>query len=196
MSDKTLYIIAGCNGAGKTTASFTILPEILGCKEFVNADEIARGLSPFRPDGVAFEAGRIMLQRVRELLRSGQSFALETTLATKSYRGIVQEAQQLGYWVVLMFFWLESTILAKQRVQIRVAEGGHNIEESIIKRRYYRGVNNLFNIYLDIVDKSYIFDNSAGSPQLIVEKSKGSQLVIHNSDTFNDIKRTQHETQS
>ena len=89
---KRLFIIAGCNGAGKTTASFTILPEILNCKEFVNADEIARGLSPFQPEKVAFEAGRIMLRRIDELLERGETFAFETTLATKSYRTTVEEA--------------------------------------------------------------------------------------------------------
>ncbi|MGE6220764.1 hypothetical protein ACQKCH_13130 [Nubsella zeaxanthinifaciens] len=87
MADKNLYIIAGCNGAGKTTASFTILPEIILCKEFVNADEIAKGLSPFQPENVAFEAGRIMLNRINDLLKNGESFAFETTLATRSYKG-------------------------------------------------------------------------------------------------------------
>ena len=96
MSNKNLYIIEGCNGAGKTTVSFTILPEILNCKEFVNADEIARGLSPFQPDKVAFEAGRIMLKRVDELLKLGETFAFETTLATKSYRLRIAEAQKKG----------------------------------------------------------------------------------------------------
>ena len=83
---KNLYVIAGCNGAGKTTASFTILPEILDCKEFVNADEIARGISPFQPESVSFEAGRIMLKRIDDLLKENIIFAFETTLATKSYK--------------------------------------------------------------------------------------------------------------
>jgi predicted ABC-type ATPase len=104
MPDKNLYIIAGCNGAGKTTASFTILPEMLDCREFVNADEIARGLSPFQPDTVAFEAGRIMLHRVDELLGRGVSFDLETTLATKIYQQKIRVARQQGYTVVLLFF--------------------------------------------------------------------------------------------
>lgn len=89
-----LIIIAGFNGAGKTTASFTILPEILGCKEFVNADEIAKGLSPFQPETVAFEAGRIMLNRLDELIEDGNDFAFETTLATKSYTGRIKKAKE------------------------------------------------------------------------------------------------------
>jgi predicted ABC-type ATPase len=104
MPDKNLYIIAGCNGAGKTTASFTILPEMLDCREFVNADEIARGLSPFQPEKVAVEAGRIMLNRLTDLLAKGETFALETTLATKVYQQRIKAAQQQGYTTTLLFF--------------------------------------------------------------------------------------------
>ena len=113
MKEKNLYIIAGCNGAGKTTASFTILPEILDCKEFVNADEIARGLSPFQPEKVSFEAGRIMLKRIDELFSENENFAFETTLATKSYKEKILKAQENGYFVTLLFFWLKNTELAK-----------------------------------------------------------------------------------
>ena len=108
MKDRNIYIIAGCNGAGKTTASFTILPEIINCKEFVNADEIAKGLSPFQPEKVAIEAGRIMLSRINELLSKNRSFAFETTLSTKSYKNKLIEAQGKGYTVILIFFWLQS----------------------------------------------------------------------------------------
>ncbi len=104
MSEKNLYIIAGCNGAGKTTASFTILPDILDCKEFVNADEIARGLSPFQPETVSFEAGRIMLHRIEELIESGQNFAFETTLSTRSYKEKVENARMKGYNVTIYIF--------------------------------------------------------------------------------------------
>ena len=106
---KNLYIISGCNGAGKTTASFTILPEILDCKEFVNADEIAKGLSPFQPEKVSFEAGRIMLNRINELLETNENFAFETTLATKSYKSKIEVAKIKNYNVVLTFFWLQSS---------------------------------------------------------------------------------------
>lgn len=126
MIEKNLYIIAGCNGAGKTTASFSILPEMLDCKEFVNADEIAKGLSPFQPEKVAFEAGRIMLQRIDQLLNNNETFAFETTLSTRSYKNKITEAKQSGYTVILLFFWLQNIELAKERVKIRVAEGGHN----------------------------------------------------------------------
>ena len=105
---KNLYIISGCNGAGKTTASYTVLPDILHCKEFVNADEIARGLSPFNPNSVAIEAGRLMLKRIEYLLERNESFSVETTLATKSYINLVRRAQKKGYKVSVLFFWLNS----------------------------------------------------------------------------------------
>lgn len=135
MRSKKLYIIAGCNGAGKTTASFTILPEILDCKEFVNADEIAKRLSPFQPEKVSFEAGRIMLARINELLSVNENFAFETTLATRSYKNKIIKAKEKGYRVTLLFFWLQNIELAKERVKTRVSEGGHNIEPDIIARR-------------------------------------------------------------
>ena len=102
--NESLYIISGCNGAGKTTASYTVLPEILNCKEYVNADEIARGLSPFNPESMAIEAGRLMLQRIEDLLAKDETFAIETTLATKSYINLVRRAQSKGYTVRLLFF--------------------------------------------------------------------------------------------
>src|SRR5690554_4750351 len=188
MDDKKLYIIAGCNGAGKTTASFTILPEILDCKEFVNADEIAKGLSPFQPEKVAFEAGRIMLNRINELLSENQNFAFETTLSTKSYKSKIIEAKEKGYRVILLFFWLQNAKLAKERVKTRVSEGGHNIEPEIIERRYVRGIKNLFDIYLPIVDGAFIFDNSEVKHDLLADKQFSTELNIVNVEKFNLLK--------
>lgn len=158
MEERNLYVIAGCNGAGKTTASFTILPEILDCKEFVNADEIAKGLSPFQPEKVSFEAGRIMLHRINELLQQNENFAFETTLSTRSYKNKVLEAKSKNYNVTLLFFWLKNTELAKERVKTRVKEGGHNIPADVIERRYIKGIKNLFEIYIPIIDQVLIFD--------------------------------------
>lgn len=157
---KTLYIISGCNGAGKTTASFTVLPEILQCKEFVNADEIAKGLSPFNPESVAIEAGRLMLQRIEDLLSRNETFSIETTLATKSYVNLVRRARDKGYRVCLIFFWLKTPELAVQRVAERVSKGGHNIPLDVIKRRYVAGIKNLFNSFMREVDLWMIYDNS------------------------------------
>ena len=183
-----LYIIAGCNGAGKTTASFTILPEVLDCKEFINADEIAKGLSPFQPESVAVQAGRIMLARMDELLQKGETFAFETTLATKSYKQKIEWAQANGYEVTLLFFWLDSPNMAKKRVAQRVAEGGHSIPSETIERRYYNGIANLFAIYIDMVDICYIFDNSEGRKELIAQKERHKDIVIYNNDKFNLMK--------
>lgn len=180
MENKNLYIISGCNGAGKTTASYSILPSILDCKEFVNADEIAKGLSPFQPEKVNFEAGRIMLRRIEELLQKNVDFAFETTLATKSFAQTVLKAQSQGYTVTLLFFWLNSINLAKQRVALRVSEGGHNIPEEVIERRYKRGIKNLFEIYLPICDNVMILDNSDKLPLLILDKTKTTEIEITN----------------
>lgn len=155
-----LYIIAGCNGAGKTTASMTILPEILDCWEFVNADEIAIGLSPLNPEDVTMEAGKLMLERIRSLLARNKTFAIETTLATRSYKNLVIRAKERGYEVVLVFFWLRSPMQAEQRVALRVASGGHNIPKEVIHRRYWRGIQNLFEIFIPIVDSWSLYNNS------------------------------------
>ena len=193
---KQLYIIAGCNGAGKTTASFTILPEVLDCKEFINADEIAKGLSPFQPESVAMQAGRIMLARMDELLQKGETFAFETTLATKSYKQKIEWAQANGYKVTLLFFWLDSPNIAKKRVAQRVAEGGHNIPLETIERRYYNGIANLFTIYIDMVDICYIFDNSEGERTPIAKKYKGEKEIIYNTDLYNQMKNSYEKERS
>lgn len=171
----------------KTTASFTILPEILNCKEFVNADIIAKGLFPFQPEKAAFESGRIMLKRINDLINNRENFAFETTLATKSYKSKVIQAQQKNYKVTLLFFWLQNVELAIERVKTRVQEGGHNIETSIIKRRYIRGIKNLFEIYIPIVNEVYIFDNSFESQELIAHKSFGKSLEISDIDKFSKL---------
>jgi len=185
---KDLYIIAGCNGVGKTTASFTILPDILNCKEFVNADEIAKGLSPFQPEKVSIEAGRIMLERINDLLNSQENFAFETTLATKSYRSKIFLARTKGYNVTLLFFWLRNVDLAIERVRTRVIEGGHHIETDVIRRRYKNGIKNLFEIYLPIADEIMIFDNSEGKHDLIAEKTIESEIEVLNKVKFNQLK--------
>ena len=172
-----LYIIAGPNGAGKTTASYTILPEIFYCSEFVNADEIARGISPFNPERVSIKAGRIMLQRIRELLDNEESFAFETTLSTKSYTELIKKAQEKEYEVILLFLALNSHELAIKRVKIRVEEGGHNIPEEVIKRRFDKGLQNLFKLYLPIVDKWIIVDNSGEKFEFIGEGSYDKTIV-------------------
>ncbi len=181
MSGPNLYIIAGCNGAGKTTASFNVLPQILNCKEFVNADEIAKGLSPFCPESVAIQAGKLMLDRIETLMSHRQSFAIETTLATRSYKNLVLKAKEKGYNVSLLFFWLVSPEVACERVAKRVSEGGHNIPTETINRRYKLGLENLFNIFIPIVDEWALYDNNL-STNLIADN-----VGIVNEQLYNKI---------
>lgn len=188
--DKMLYIIGGCNGAGKTTASYTVLPDILECREFVNADEIARGLSPFNPEGVAIEAGRLMLKRIEELLASEVSFSIETTLATRSYINLVRRARSRGYRITLLFFWLSSPELAIKRVAERVRMGGHNIPEDIIRRRYTSGICNLLEIFSNEVDFWSIYDNSENPRKIIATGGRNKITNIIQPTTYNQLQQT------
>lgn len=182
-----LYIISGCNGAGKTTASYTVLPEILDCREFVNADEIARGLSPFNPESVSIEAGRLMLQRIEYLLNRNISFSIETTLATKSYVNLVRRAQAKGYRVGIIFFWLHTPELAVQRVAERVCHGGHNIPEEIIRRRYVAGISNLFRLFIPEADYCIIYDNTKQPRQKVASYQKRALPVIANEELYKKL---------
>jgi predicted ABC-type ATPase len=184
----SLYIIAGCNGAGKTTASYTILPEILNCVEFVNADSIAAGLSPFNVDSVAFEAGRIMLHRVYALMAEKVDFALETTLSTRSYVSLINHAHKSGYKITLLYFWLNSPKIAIERVAKRVSKGGHHIPKDVIERRYFRGLKNLINLYIPICDNWIVIDNMDISTDIIARGKKEIDITIENSDIWELIK--------
>ncbi len=188
-----LYIIAGCNGAGKTTASFTIFPEILNCNQFVNADNIAYGLSPFNTESVAIEAGKIMLQRIEELLLSGEDFAIETTLTTRSYVTMIHKARASGYKVSLIYIWLNSPQLAIQRVAERVRNGGHNIPTDVIERRYFRGIKNLFELFMPICDVWLVADNSDNQLTQIAINS-GFENLIENEELWQTINKLAYES--
>ncbi|MCL7753082.1 zeta toxin family protein [Polaribacter sp. Z022] len=190
---KNIYIIAGPNGAGKTTASYTILPEIFNCDEFVNADEIAKGLSPFNPDAVAIQSGRMMLQRIHDLLANNKSFALETTLSTKSYTSLIRKAKNKGYTITLLFLSLDSIDLAINRVSIRVKEGGHNIPIDVIKRRFIKGLKNLFNLYIPIVDKWLLINNSEKEFRTIARGSINGTFFVENKSIWQQLKKTYND---
>ncbi len=183
-----LYIIAGCNGAGKTTASFTVLPEMLDCHEFVNADEIAAGLSPFNPEGVALQAGRLMIERIIHLLKEGETFAFETTLATRSYVKLIQQAQKRGYFVTLLFFSLASPEQAVKRVAKRVSQGGHNIPIDVVHRRYDNGLNNFFQLYRPVCDYWVLYDNSVCPADKLAYGWKDTKEVVINDEVYNKFK--------
>ncbi|MGB3851590.1 MAG: zeta toxin family protein [Tunicatimonas sp.] len=184
---KNLYVVAGCNGAGKTTASYTILPEILNCKEFVNADEIARGISPFQPEKVGIEAGRMMLKRIKNLLEAGESFAFETTLSTRSYVKFVEKAKQKDYQITCIFFWLDSEEMAISRVNIRVKEGGHDIPEEVIRRRYKSGLKNFFNLFLPKVD-NWLFVNNSGDSYEVIAEGSMNEITVNNVSRWKKLK--------
>ncbi len=164
---KKILIIAGPNGAGKSTFAEEFLPHEAGCPEFVNADLIAAGLSPFQPDQAAFAAGRLMLARIEDLVETGKSFAFETTLSTLGYARRIPQWRRAGYLVKLYFLTLPTPEFALRRVERRVKFGGHNIPEATIRRRFQRGVENLQNHYLGIVDEWSIYDSSFNPPLLV-----------------------------
>lgn len=184
-----LYIIAGCNGAGKTTASFTVLPEMLNCDIFINADEIARGLSPLKPELSSIEAGRLMLKKINDYIPLQKDFAFETTLSSRTFRNTILKSKKSGYETTLLFFWLNSVELAYERVENRVFEGGHHVPKHVIARRYYAGIKNLFDIYIPVSDYWMIFDNSQKmSSELIAEGTTTKSTIIKNIATFDRLK--------
>jgi len=155
-----IILIAGPNGAGKTSLAPFLLQDRYGEFPFVNADAIAFGLSAFEPESVAIEAGRVMLHRLHELAERRENFAFESTLAARSYAPWLSRLRQQGYEVHLLFVWLRSVDLAIERVAERVRRGGHHIPSPELRRRYKRGIINLFELYMPVVDAWAIYDNS------------------------------------
>jgi predicted ABC-type ATPase len=190
---KQVFIIAGCNGAGKTTLAFKLLPDFLEIFDFVNADEIAKGLSPLNPESVALSAAKIMINRLETLKNEGKSFAFETTLSGKNYLKFIKECQALGYKVNLLFLWLPNVNAAIKRVKKRVAQGGHNIPENVIRRRYKAGLRNLVNIYMKQADSTYVAMSSKKTKNLkslIAKKTAKGDLIVYNKSKWNKILAT------
>ena len=183
-----LYIISGCNGAGKTTASYSLLPEMLNCTQFVNSDEFAKGLSPFSPEKVSIQASRYMLMKIRYLLKRNQDFAVETTLATRSLLKTVQMAQNAGYTVTLLYFWLNSPELAVERVRARVEAGGHDIPEETIRRRYQVGIDYFFHYYAPICERWILADNSQIPFRVIAQGAKDEVISVNDEKTYTLIR--------
>ena len=179
-----LYIISGCNGAGKTTASYTLLPEMLECSQFVNSDEFAKGLSPFNPEQASIQASRYMLLKIKYLFTKKEDFGIETTLATRTLLKMISKAQKEGYTVTLMYFWLNSPDLAVARVKARVAAGGHNIPEETVRRRYRVGVSYFFKDYMPLCDRWILADNSKVPFRVIAEGSRDDIINIKDKDTY------------
>jgi len=162
-----VYILAGPNGAGKSTFARLFLPEYADCKEFVNADLIAAGLSPFNPEGLAIQAGRLMLERIDQLAQSRVDFGFETTLSGRGHVSLISRLRSEGYRVNLFFLWLSGPDLALTRIRDRVRVGGHHVPDEVVRRRFKRGIDNLFRLYLPLVDSWLIFDNSGNGPKMV-----------------------------
>lgn len=187
MERKNLYIIAGPNGAGKTTACLNLLPQITDCHDFVNSDEIAKGLSPFHPEEVKLKAAKLMVKRINDLMSKEQSFSLETTLASRSHVSTIREAQDHGYNCHLIFFYLPNPQAAIARVEQRVSEGGHRVSAPVITRRFHTGLKNLFDLFLPICDSWMIYDNSLNPRELIATGRKNGKTEIFNQTTYEQI---------
>ena len=183
-----MFIISGCNGAGKTTASYSLLPEMLECSEFVNSDEFAKGLSPFNPEKAAIKASRFVIMKIRHLISRQMYFAVETTLASRTLLKTVKMAQSNGYTVTLLYFWLNTPELAIQRVKARVEAGGHNIPEETIRRRYRVGIQYFFNDYSPVCERWILADNSQIPFRVVAEGSKLDTVSIRDEETYYKIR--------
>ena len=165
-----------------------MLPEMLECSEFVNSDEFAKGLSPFRPERASIQASRYMIMKIRYLLKKKSDFAIETTLATRTLLKTVRMAQNAGYTVTVLYFWLNSPELAIERVQARVEAGGHNIPEETIRRRYQVGIDYFFHYYSPICERWILADNSQIPFRVIAEGSKSDLINIKDEETYEKIR--------
>ena len=172
-----LFILSGCNGSGKTTASYMLLPELLDCSEFVNSDEFAKSLAPFHPESAYITASRYMLRKSQYLFEKREDFCIETTLATRSLIKMVRSAQERGYFVTVVYMWLRSPEIAVQRVAARVESGGHDVPPDVIRRRYYAGIQYFFDIYAPACDKWILVDNSDTEFNIIAEGSRKGTTV-------------------
>jgi predicted ABC-type ATPase len=180
-----LFIIAGCNGAGKTTAAYNLLPEVFETTEFINADEIARGINKDNVEEAAIAAARIMLNRIDFLIENKQSFAFETTLSGLTYIRIIEKAKGKGFDVTLFFVYLESAEMAIERVALRVEKGGHHIPKDVIERRYLKGLKN-FPKYASRVNDWYLLNNSGRDYQIIAKFTEGTKEIT-NFEIYNKI---------
>ena len=167
IQERRIIIIAGSNGAGKTTFAREFLPKEIGCPVFVNADLIAAGLSPFEPTTAAIRAGRLMIAEIETYVREKRSFAFETTLSGRRYARMIPQWQDLGYRIKLVFLHLEDVKIAIERIRVRVRQGGHGIQEDVVRRRYEAGWRNFQQTYRKLVDTWVVYDNSGETPVLV-----------------------------
>ena len=183
----TVVLIGGPNGAGKSTLAPVLLRDTAGIVEFVNADTIAHGLSAFRPEAVAFEAGRVMLERLKDLASRGADFAFESTLATRSYAPWIAGLRDRGYTFRLLFLWLRSPDLAVERVRERVRLGGHDVAEEVVRRRYDAGLRNFHALYRPLADRWWVYDNSEPGEMPLVAAGADATITVNRPDVWRHI---------
>jgi predicted ABC-type ATPase len=188
-----LYVVAGPNGAGKSTFARLFLPEYADCREFVNADLIAAGLSPFNPESLALQAGKLMLRRIEALAETRADFGFETTLAGKSWVPFLQRLREQGYRLHIFFLWIPGPDLALARIAERVRAGGHSVPEEVVRRRFRRGLRNFFGLYAPLVDAWLILDGSREEPALAVFSVAGMQIVFDR-DLFARVQKEVRES--
>lgn len=174
-----LHIIAGPNGAGKTTFAKKFLPTYADCKNFINADLIAQGVAPFSPEAAAFRAGRLMLEEINHYVKRREDFAFETTLSGRSYLGLIRRLKKLGYSVHFFFLLVPTVDLALTRVRGQVLDGGHDIPESVVRRRFGRSVQNFFTYYRQLADSWIMFDNSGATPAVVALEKQGKTSIMN-----------------
>jgi predicted ABC-type ATPase len=174
---RNCYIVAGSNGAGKSTFATEFLPRYAHCPTFINADLIARGLSPFDPDAALARAARLVLESIHQASASRTNFAFETTLSGRSYLRVIRDLRNRGYRIHMFYLWIPGPELALARIRDRVASGGHNVPARDVRRRFTRTVANLFTLYRPLVDFLQAFDNSLQTPRLIFMDEAGKTTV-------------------
>ena len=184
--DPNVYIIAGPNGAGKTTFAREFLPKYAYCRNFINADLIAAGMSPFSPEAAAIRAGRLMLGEIGLFMRRGVDFGFETTLSGRTYLRVIQRLKEGGYQVHFFYLWIPSVELALARIRELVLRGGHDVPEGVVRRRFDRSIRNFLTRYRPLADSWNLYDNTSTTPKIIASHEQG-QLRIVETKRYNDL---------
>jgi predicted ABC-type ATPase len=187
-----VYLIAGSNGAGKTTFAREFLPYYAKCENFVNADLIAQGLSPFRPESAAFRAGRLVIQQVGIFKHRRQTFGFESTLSGKGHAQLLKQIKSAGYRVTIFYLWVPDAEMAIARIAERVEDGGHNVPPDVVRRRFRRSLKNFFDVYRPLADCWFLFDNSKQPPNIIASHN-GTQLDIIENERYRELQRGNYE---
>jgi predicted ABC-type ATPase len=181
-----VYIIAGPNGAGKTTFAREFLPNYADCRNFVNADLIAQGMSPFSPESVAFRAGRVMLGEIEHFMKQRVDFGFESTLSGRGHLRLIRQLKKAGYEIHFFFLWVPKVALAISRVKERVLRGGHDVPEVVVRRRFGRSIANFLVYYRPVADSWMLFDNTGVLP-VVVASGENNRVRVVEEKLYNEL---------